>query len=313
VVAVDGVSLRIAQDQTLGLVGESGSGKSTVGRAVLGLVRPERGAVALGGRPVTGASLAERRAIASDLTVVFQDPYSSLNPARTVGASLAEPLRSGRGTSRAAAREAVAAALSRVGLSVNAMERYPRQFSGGQRQRIAIARALVTNPRLVICDEAVSALDLSIQAQVLNLLRDVQADGGIGLLFITHDLAVVRHVSDEIAVLLRGRVVEHGPAGAVHQTPQHPYTQALLAAAPVPDPGEQRVRRGERRRLVRPRDPELANSPAVRLGCPFVPRCPKRVERCLDQRPELVLTPSGTRAACHLAPRAQSPSNQQEA
>ncbi|HEY8548095.1 MAG TPA: ATP-binding cassette domain-containing protein [Acidimicrobiales bacterium] len=248
VVTVDDVSFAIGAGETMALVGESGSGKSTIARAVLGLVRPAAGKVMFDGRDVTHAGHRERRALARDISVVFQDPYSSLNPALTVGATLREPLQV-HGYSRDEADATVRDRLTRVGLPADAMGRYPRQFSGGQRQRIPIARALTLTPRLLVCDEPVSALDLSIQAQVINLLKDLQRELSLAMLFVSHDLSVVRHVADTTTVLRRGRVVETGPTAEVHREPRHPYTVALLAAVPVPDPDEQ-ARRRERRRAA---------------------------------------------------------------
>ena len=244
--AAVGVDLTVGAGQTVSIVGESGSGKSSVGNAVLGLVPAAAGTIRFAGQDITSATRAHRRALSADLSVVFQDPYRSLNPSRTIGQSLVEPLLVHRDLDRRSAADAVGRALERVGLPVDSAHRYPAQFSGGQRQRIAIARALVVEPRLIVCDEAVSALDLSVQAQVLNLLVSLQRETGVGYLFISHDIAVVRHVSHEVVVMQAGRVVEHGPAADVLNRPQHPYTQALLAAAPVPDPQRQRARREAR-------------------------------------------------------------------
>jgi peptide/nickel transport system ATP-binding protein len=239
--AVDDVSFAIGTRATVGLVGESGSGKTTIGRAILGLTPVTSGTIEFAGKDITRASYAERRALSRDLQVVFQDPYSSLNPTRTIGQTLAEPLR-GR-ADRAETNGATSWILDRVGLEPDAAERYPSQFSGGQRQRIAIARALIGRPRLVICDEPVSSLDLSVQAQVLNLFRELQDELEVSYLFVAHDLAVVRHLSDQIVVLHRGRIVEQGPAARVYDAPTEPYTKALLEASPIPDPELQRARR----------------------------------------------------------------------
>lgn len=244
--ALDGVDLTIPSGRTVSLVGESGSGKSTVGNVILGLVRPTDGRVRFDGEDITAADARRRRRLTEDIQVVFQNPYGSLNPSRTVGQALAEPLLAHRDLDRGQVRARVAAGLSRVGLDPDAAGRRPGRFSGGQLQRIAIARALMLSPRLVICDEAVSALDLSVQAQILNLLRDLQRDLGLSYLFISHDLAVVRHVSHRVTVLHRGRVVEDGTVDEVCDRPRHPYTRALLDAAPVPDPIEQRTRRDRR-------------------------------------------------------------------
>ncbi|MTD57567.1 ATP-binding cassette domain-containing protein [Amycolatopsis pithecellobii] len=241
--AVSGVSMNIGAGETLGLVGESGSGKSTVGNAILGLVPLSSGSIAFDGRDITRANRAERRLLSRDLQVVFQDPYSSLNPARTIGKTLAEPLFVHEKLSRHEASKRIATALSKVGLPPEVADRYPTQFSGGQRQRIAIARALILSPKLIVCDEAVSALDLSVQAQVLNLLVELQHDLSLSYLFISHDLEVVRYVAHRVAVMRRGEIVEEGPAERVYQEPKHVYTRALLAAAPAPDPDEQERRR----------------------------------------------------------------------
>ncbi|WP_431878722.1 ATP-binding cassette domain-containing protein [Amycolatopsis sacchari] len=241
--AVDGVSLRISRGETLGLVGESGSGKSTLGNAILGRVPVAEGHIVLDGEDITRLSGKRRRPLARRLQVVIQDPYNSLNPARTVGQTLAEPLRFGERLTRAEILAKVADTLRRVGLAPDAAHRYPTQFSGGQRQRIAIARALVLEPELVVCDEPTSALDLSVQAQILNLLLDLQHQFGLSYLFITHDIDVVRHVSHRVAVMYRGRIVEQGDVEQVTSHPSDPYTRALLTAAPVPDPREQARRR----------------------------------------------------------------------
>ncbi|HEY3502828.1 MAG TPA: ABC transporter ATP-binding protein [Actinocatenispora sp.] len=250
VTAVDGVSLAIDEGETLGLVGESGSGKSTIGNAVLGLVRATSGDVYFRGENIARATPRRRRQLGREIQVVFQDPYSSLNPSRTIGQTLGEPLRYARRLSRHAADAQVRDMLRQVGLPPETTERYPAEFSGGQRQRIAIARAFVLQPRLVVCDEPTSALDLSVQAQILNLLMDLQRRRGISYLFISHDIDVVRHMSHRIAVLYRGRLVEQGRTSTVTGTPRHPYTRALLGAAlPVDDsaddPDDPGVRSGQ--------------------------------------------------------------------
>jgi oligopeptide/dipeptide ABC transporter ATP-binding protein len=290
--AVDGVSIEIARRETLGLVGESGSGKTTLGRAILGLVPVTRGQITVAGAEITAATYAQRRLLSADLQVVFQDPYSSLNPTRTIGQTLAETLRVHGTQSRAAADERVRAMLERVGLPAEAANRYPAHFSGGQRQRIAIARALMVQPRLVVCDEPVSALDLSVQAQVLNLLRELQEEFELSYLFIAHDLAVVRHLSHRIVVLYRGRIMEQGDADSVYRNPLHPYTQALLEAAPLPDPELQRRRR--RGRAVRNAGWEAVAENA----CPFAPRCPHAIDLCRTVTPPLE-TNGGGSVACH--------------
>ncbi|HVV12144.1 ATP-binding cassette domain-containing protein [Amycolatopsis sp.] len=231
--AVRGIDLSVGQGETVALVGESGSGKSSLGNAVLGLVPAAAGEIFFDGEDITHATAGRRRALTADIQAIFQDPYGSLNPRRTVGQTLSE--RKGG--------EDVTEALRRVGLPVESAQRYPAQFSGGQRQRIAVARALVVRPRLIVCDEPTSALDLSVQAQVLNLLKQQQRDLGLSYLFITHDLAVVRHIAHRVAVMYRGEIVESGPVEQVCETPRHPYTRALLAAAPVPDPVAQRRKR----------------------------------------------------------------------
>ncbi|MCO7220506.1 oligopeptide/dipeptide ABC transporter ATP-binding protein [Klenkia sp. PcliD-1-E] len=298
--AVDDVSFGVAVGSTLGLVGESGSGKSTLAKALVGLAPVAAGEVRLDGVAQDGAGRRDR-AFLRDVQYVFQDPNSSLNPTRTVGWSVAEPLlalgdRDGTRPGAEAVRSRVADMLARVGLPADAAGRYPAQFSGGQRQRIAIARALVVAPRLVVCDEVVSALDLSVQAQVLNLLTQLQRDLGLAYLFISHDLGVVEHMADQVLVLYRGRVMETGSAGAVQGAPGHPYTQALLAAAPVADPERQRERRAAR--VARAAAERRAPAP---LGdsCPFTHRCALATDVCHDRRPQLRTSPSGTQVTCH--------------
>jgi len=239
--ALDQVSLDVQAKETVGVVGESGAGKSTLGRAVLGLVPVTAGTIKFGGQDITRLGRRDRVALAARLQVVFQDPDSSLNPARTVGSSLAEPLL-GQRRPRAEVAGKVAAMLERVGLPADAAGRYPRQFSGGQKQRIVIARALIVSPQLVVCDEALSALDLSVQAQIINLLLELRRDLGLAYLFIGHDLAVIRHLADRVVVLRNGKVVEQGIAAQVCEQPADPYTKALMAAAPVPEPGQERAR-----------------------------------------------------------------------
>jgi oligopeptide/dipeptide ABC transporter ATP-binding protein len=292
--AVDEVSFSIAPGETVGLVGESGSGKTTIGRAILGLAPIAGGTVRFAGDDVSKASHRQRRDLSADLQVVFQDPYSSLNPTRTIGQTLAEVLRVHGRHSAADVRGRVQTMLERVGLTADAASRYPAQFSGGQRQRVAIARALMKEPRLVICDEPTSALDLSVQAQVLNLLRDLQRDLGVSYLFISHDLAVVRHLSHRIIVLYQGRIMEQGEAGTVYANPRHPYTQALLAAAPVPDPAQQR-----QRRLTTIRRDSARTTINRSDACPFASRCAHVIDICRTSRPSL--EPGATRSliACH--------------
>ena len=243
--ALKGISLDIQPGETVGLVGESGSGKTTVGRVILGLTEATSGDVWFDGENITHASRERRRTLGRDIQVVFQDPYGSLNPARTIGDTLAEPLMNDKSLSPQDIAHRVAEVLQQVGMPADTASRYPGMFSGGQRQRIAIARAVIAKPRLIVCDEPVSALDLSVQAQVLNLLKSLQQSMGLAMLFISHDLTVVRHVSHRTVVLYRGDIVEQGDAGQVHERPEHPYTRALLAAAPVPDPLIQRERRAQ--------------------------------------------------------------------
>jgi oligopeptide transport system ATP-binding protein len=246
--AVDDVSFHVRAGETLGLVGESGSGKTTTGYCVLQLLKPTDGTVLFDGQNLTKINKADLRQVRRDLQVVFQDPYASLNPRMTVGDIVSEPLLVHDIGDRGSRRRSAEQLLEVVGFNPDFINRYPHEFSGGQRQRIGIARALALNPTLIVCDEPVSALDVSIQAQILNLLKDLQSEFGLAYLFIAHDLAVVRTMSDRIAVMNRGKIVEEGPAEEVYTNPQDPYTQALLAAVPVPDPRRMRERRAERRK-----------------------------------------------------------------
>ncbi|SDS85563.1 peptide/nickel transport system ATP-binding protein [Pseudarthrobacter equi] len=247
--ALSDINISIGQGETLGLVGESGSGKTTLGRAVLGLAPVTGGKVIFEGNDISQATRKERRKLSRDLQVVFQDPYTSLNPALEIGDILAEPL-SVQGKSPAEAKKRVRELLDQVGLPADAISRLPREFSGGQRQRVAIARALALSPKLIVCDEPVSALDLSTQAVVLDLFLQIQRDTGVSYLFVSHDLDVVRHISHRVAVMYRGGIVEQGPADVVTRNPEHPYTQRLLLASPVPDPDRQEQRRADRHRLL---------------------------------------------------------------
>ena len=247
--ALHSVSLDIAEGETVGLVGESGSGKTTLGRAVLGLAPVTAGSISFDGNDITHLSLRERRAVARDIQVVFQDPYSSLNPAMTVQDILSEPLGV-QGISVKDARARVKELLDQVGLPTDAYRRFPREFSGGQRQRIAIARALALRPRLIVCDEPVSALDLSTQARVLDLFIEIQEATGVAYLFVSHDLSVVRHISHRVAVMYKGEIVETGDCAQVTAEPAHPYTRTLLGAAPVADPARQRARREAREAML---------------------------------------------------------------
>ncbi len=293
--ALDGVSFSVARGETVGLVGESGSGKSTVGRAILGLASAERGSIRFDGSDITNLPFRERRMFYRHVQVVFQDPYSSLNPVRKIGRTLAEPLEAFNVAGRDDVRRAVRSMLERVHLPADAEDRYPRQFSGGQRQRIAIARALMLSPQLVIFDEPTSALDLSVQAQILNLLQELQRELALSYLFISHDLDVVRHLCDRMVVLYAGRVMETGATDAVAAKPAHPYTEALHAAIPLPDPRQQQHRRAKSRQLVRH---DVGTS---RERCLFAERCAHVGERCWVERPVLRESDHGG-VACHRYP-----------
>ncbi|MGA8115816.1 MAG: oligopeptide/dipeptide ABC transporter ATP-binding protein [Actinocatenispora sp.] len=301
--AVDGVSLTIGAGEVLGLVGESGSGKSTVGKCILRLTDPTAGTVRLQGRDITRLSRRNMRSLRRDLHIVFQDPYSSLNPRFTIGQIVAEPLRQHRIATGHDATVRVCEMLERVGLRAQMRNRYPHELSGGQRQRVGLARALICNPKLVIADEPVSALDVSVQASVLNLLADLQRDLGFSCLFITHDLSVVEFVADRIAVMYLGKIVESGTREGIFSDPQHPYTQALLSAAPVPDPAAQRSRR---RVLLTGEIPTPVAPPS---GCRFHTRCPVAIDRCADVVPTLdaVRSPDHP-VACHLVTGESVPS-----
>jgi peptide/nickel transport system ATP-binding protein len=294
--AVNAMSFTIGYGETLGLVGESGSGKSTIGKALLRLIDVTSGTIHLEGRPVhelRGRVLDFRR----DLQVVFQDPYSSLNPSMVVADLVGEPLTIHFGLRGRARDQRVVELLEQVGLGQHHLDRYPSEFSGGQRQRIAIARALALEPKLVVCDEAVSALDVSTQSQVINLLSELQQRLGVSYLFIGHDLAVVRHISHRIGVMYLGQLMEIGPADRVCEAPAHPYTQMLLASVPVADPHLQRERKRARRSLPAQELPAPTNLPD---GCPFHPRCVHAMDICRRQRPRPVAVPAGGAAACHL-------------
>ena len=301
--ALDDVSLTVRRGRTMGLVGESGSGKSTLAKAVLGLAPVQSGSVTLLGREITHLDAKARRSLGRTLQAVFQDPNSSLNPSYTIGRSLAEPLRAQGKPSRGDVERRVGAMLEDVGLEPSAAARHPRRFSGGQRQRISIARALMTSPELVICDEAVSALDLSVQAQILNLLSDLQDAHGLSYLFISHDMSVVRHVCHDLTVLYRGQVMESGPTAEVAARPAHPYTRTLLMAAPVADPAVQRRRQAAAGPATAP--VATALSAATSAGCPFAPRCPFAQQQCWDTRPALTPLADGRAVACHRYPEWQ--------
>ena len=288
--AVDGLSFRIPRGKTLSLVGESGSGKTTTGRAILRLIEPTSGSVRFDGIEVTSMNRQDLRALRKRMQIIFQDPYGSLNPRMTVYSVLSEALRTHRLPQATGARDRVYELLSLVGLPPEAADRYPHEFSGGQRQRVGIARALAVEPELIVADEPVSALDVSIQSQILNLLEDLQQQLGLTYLFIGHDLSVVRHISDSVAVMYLGRIVELGPVEAVFEHPVHPYTIALLAAAPVPDPAR------KRRRILLPGDiPSPINPPT---GCHFHPRCPDAQPGCARCETPLIEISPGHWVAC---------------
>jgi oligopeptide transport system ATP-binding protein len=290
--AVDGVSLHVGAGETLGLVGESGCGKSTLARALVLLEKPVSGEVLFEGRPLRGLGARELRRVRPRMQMIFQDPYASLNPRMTVADALAEPMIVHGTVPRAEVPAAVARLMERVGLARRSMRKYPHEFSGGQRQRIAIARALATEPRLVVADEPVSALDVSVQAQIINLLRELQAEMGLAMVFISHDLSVVRHLSRRIAVMYLGRLVEEGPAEAVFAQPRHPYTRALLSAAMTPDPRRERTRP----RIPLPGEPPSPIDPPA--GCRFHPRCPMAGPECALREPEAEPCGENHRAWC---------------
>lgn len=292
VYAVDGVSFSINEGETLGLVGESGCGKSTVGRVILRLIEPTAGRIKIEGRDITVLPKRELRPYRRQMQIIFQDPFSSLDPRMSAGDIVGEPLRVHAIGRRRERRDQVAQLFERVGLRRAQMDNYPHQFSGGQRQRIGIARALALNPKLIIGDEPVSALDVSIQAQVINLLMDLQRDLGLSYLFISHNLAVVEHISHKIAVMYLGRIVEHADKRTIFTNPKHPYTEALLSAVPVPDPAIKR-----QKRVVQGDVPSPMKPPS---GCHFHTRCPYAVDRCKVESPVLRDVGGGQMVACHL-------------
>jgi oligopeptide/dipeptide ABC transporter ATP-binding protein len=291
--AVDGVSFELGGAETLGLVGESGCGKSTTGRAILRLVDPTSGHVIINGTDVAGLSRRAMRPVRQQAQMIFQDPYNALNPRQTVGAILGSPFRIQKVEPAGGVKQAVRELMDRVGLNPEHVNRYPYEFSGGQRQRIGIARAIALRPKLIICDEPVSALDVSIQAQILNLLQDLQSDFGVSYLFIAHDLAVVRQIAQRVAVMYLGHIVENAPREELFAHPLHPYTHALMSAVPVPDPRVQM----ERERIVLGGDlPSPLNPPS---GCVFHTRCFIAQERCRTEKPELREFAPGHTVACH--------------
>ena len=291
--ALDGVSMRIRRGETVGLVGESGCGKSTLGRAILRLEEPTAGDVRFEGRSILACSRKEMQVLRRQMQIIFQDPFSSLNPRKTVAAIVGEPLRIHGVRNRREREERVQELLEVVGLSREHMRRYPHMFSGGQRQRIGVARALALNPKLIVCDEAVSALDVSIQAQVINLLKDLQGEFGLTYLFISHDLSVVENISNRVAVMYLGKIVEIAPRSYLYRQPYHPYTQALFSASPIPDPTMRR-----KRILLKGDVPSPISPPS---GCRFHTRCLYVKDTCRQNEPALGEVAPGHEVACHFA------------
>ena len=291
--AVDDVSLKVERGTTLAIVGESGCGKSTLARLLARLIEPTSGTVLLDGADVTGASPKELLKLRRDIQIVFQDPYACLNPRHSIGQSIGTPIRIQKTMSRADEKNRVQELMELVGLNIEHYNRFPHEFSGGQRQRAGIARALALQPKVIIADEPVSALDVSIQAQILNLLEKLQADLNLSYVFIAHDLSVVRHIADEVAVMYLGKIVEIGTPEAVYGAPSHPYTQALMSAVPVPNP----LAASRRKRIILTGDvPSPVNPPS---GCRFRTRCPKVQDICSSQEPMLIDRGQGHRVACH--------------
>ncbi len=294
VYAVDDINFTLAKGETLGLVGESGCGKSTTGRTILRLIEPTAGAISFEGQDITTLDKSAMRALRREMQIIFQDPYASLNPRMTVGSIIGEPLEIHKIAKGSEKEERVASLLQKVGLRAEDMRKYPHEFSGGQRQRIGIARALALNPKLIVCDEPVSALDVSIQAQVINLLEDLQAEFGLSYLFIAHNLNVVEHISNRVAVMYLGQIVELASDEELYKNPQHPYTEALLSAVPIPDPTV------KKKRIILEGDvPSPINPPK---GCHFHTRCMYKEKICEEVEPEFKDIGGGHWVACHFRP-----------